>query len=191
MTYSNLKSLFCLLVFIANTYCLVQHFTANQVKLSPRASIAKKHRLDSSLKQHSPHAFANKLKMERLNKQGPSSVDLNEFEYAWIGDISVGTPPQNFTVEFDPFYAVDLELIDSKTDITGCAKVPTKNLYDPSNQYGNGTAQLTFGAEKSIYCEDNSGYVPLLHIDDSQSYTYQFYASSANALLIMLTFLSK
>uniref|UniRef100_A0A915ERL5 Peptidase A1 domain-containing protein n=1 Tax=Ditylenchus dipsaci TaxID=166011 RepID=A0A915ERL5_9BILA len=43
---------------------------------------------------------------------------------------------------------------------------------------------FTFGSEKSVYCEDNSGYVPLLNDglpDDPDSFTYRFYLKSAFA----------
>uniref|UniRef100_A0A915DDV4 Peptidase A1 domain-containing protein n=1 Tax=Ditylenchus dipsaci TaxID=166011 RepID=A0A915DDV4_9BILA len=114
---------------------IIRQFTAHQVQLSPKASIAKKHRIESFLKQHNPHAFAGMQRMERgfeqkFSKLGSSFVDLTETYHAWVGNISVGTPPQNFTVEFDPFYAVDLELIDSKAVLTDYQTDGVKRTYD-------------------------------------------------------------
>uniref|UniRef100_A0A915CN39 Peptidase A1 domain-containing protein n=1 Tax=Ditylenchus dipsaci TaxID=166011 RepID=A0A915CN39_9BILA len=198
----NLELSFCLLLFVANTYSLVHQFTARQVRLSPEDSIAKKDRIDSMLKQHNPDAFANKQRMElnhELRKQSFGATDLKMFEFAMIGNITVGTPRSDIvninglstnmtfgilsTVEY---WLFGIQLSVPQNKITIAAEQIVRKLDKPvitvfmnGTQFGNGTAKLTFGSEKSIYCEDNSGYVPLLNTDDPYSYCFEFYASTA------------
>uniref|UniRef100_A0A915CNG2 Peptidase A1 domain-containing protein n=1 Tax=Ditylenchus dipsaci TaxID=166011 RepID=A0A915CNG2_9BILA len=81
-----------------------------------------------------------------------------------------------------------LHLSASKNNITSAAKQivekldkPVITVFQNRTLAGNGHAQLTFGSEDSIYCEKNSGYVPILNTDYRNSFAYQFHLSTASA----------
>ncbi|KAI1713107.1 eukaryotic aspartyl protease domain-containing protein [Ditylenchus destructor] len=189
------RSLLALLPLLALIQAVVHQIPTTRRKLSKEASRDHLQRARETIakmlpsfalrdlgSEHMKHPKALK-RGHNIRKSWTETVDLNDSSdcsySTLVGNISVGTPPQNLLVDFDLFYSSDLLVVDSNATLYWSGQPDSENSYNSRYEtafgaIGSSQATVSFGVldtsaayVSNAYDTTSAGVVGLANFNSS------------------------